>query len=151
MLFNPYGLSATRNPFRDLERLVEDLSAGFQRVLPSVPRNGDIPLNVWANDQGLVITAEIPGVDPSSVTVDVLGDTLTIAGKRTAAATRLGNIRNDAKDFLAVELDASVALGEVEIASGEAAQGRARLESVERQARSKGFLLIANQAAAARR
>jgi tetratricopeptide (TPR) repeat protein/tRNA A-37 threonylcarbamoyl transferase component Bud32 len=72
-------------------------------------------------------------------------------GKRAAAATRLGNIRNDAKGFLAVELDASVALGEVEIASGQAAQGRARLESVERQARSKGFLLIADQAAAARR
>lgn len=84
MLFGPYGFNATRNPFRDLERLVEDLTAGFQRVLPPVPR-GEVPLNVWANDQGLVITAEIPGVDPASVSVEVLGDTVTIAGKRTAA------------------------------------------------------------------
>ena len=72
-------------------------------------------------------------------------------GKRTAAATRLRRIRDDANGFAAVELDADLALGEVEIASGQTAQGRSRLESVERQARSKGFLLIANQAAAARR
>ena len=52
---------------------------------------------------------------------------------------------------MGVELDADVALGEVEIASGQAAQGRARLESAETRARSNGFLLIANQAAAARR
>ena len=42
-------------------------------------------------------------------------------------------------------------VGEVEIASGQAAEGRARLEALERQARAKGFLLIANQAATARR
>lgn len=85
MFFSPYGFSATRNPFRDLERLVEDLSTTFQRALPSVPRSGEVPLNVWANDQGLVITAEIPGVEPSGVTVDVLGDTVTISGKRKLA------------------------------------------------------------------
>jgi tetratricopeptide (TPR) repeat protein/tRNA A-37 threonylcarbamoyl transferase component Bud32 len=72
-------------------------------------------------------------------------------GKRAAAATRLRTLRDDAKGFMGVELDADVALGEVEIASGQAAQGRARLESVETRARSNGFLLIANQAAAARR
>ena len=62
MFFNPYGFSTTRNPLRDLERLVEDLSAGFQRALPTAPRSGDVPLNVWSNEHGLVITAEIPGV-----------------------------------------------------------------------------------------
>jgi hypothetical protein len=44
-----------------------------------------------------------------------------------------------------------MALGEVEIASGQVAQGRSRLEALERQARSKGFLLVATQAASARR
>ncbi len=72
-------------------------------------------------------------------------------GKRAAAASRLRKISDDAKGFAGVELDAEMALGEVEIASGQASQGRARLESVEKQARAKGFLLIANQAAAARR
>jgi hypothetical protein len=72
-------------------------------------------------------------------------------GKRAAAASRLRKIRGDAKGFLAVEFDADLALGEVEIASGQTAQGRARLETLEREARSKGFVLIANQAASARR
>jgi tetratricopeptide (TPR) repeat protein/tRNA A-37 threonylcarbamoyl transferase component Bud32/TolB-like protein len=71
-------------------------------------------------------------------------------GKRGAAVTRLRKIRDDAKGFMGIELDADLALGEVEIASGQAAQGRARLESLEQRARSQGFLLIANQAAAAR-
>jgi hypothetical protein len=72
-------------------------------------------------------------------------------GSHAAAATRLRKIRADAKGFLAVEFDADMALGEVEIASGQVAQGRSRLEALERQARSKGFLLVANQAASARR
>jgi HSP20 family protein len=83
MFFTPYGFSATRNPFRDLERLVEDLSSSFQRVTQTSPRPADVPLNVWSNDQGLVITAEVAGVDPTSVAVNVLGDTLTISGQRS--------------------------------------------------------------------
>lgn len=82
MFFNPHGFSATRNPFRDLERLVEELSGSFQRVLPVTPSAGDVPLNVWSNDQGLVITAEVVGVDPASIAVNVVGDTLTLSGKR---------------------------------------------------------------------
>jgi HSP20 family protein len=85
MFFSPFGPNATRNPFRDLERLVEDLTAGFNRVLPSAPRSGEVPLNVWADDQGLVVTAEIAGIDPASISVDVLGDTVTISGKRPGA------------------------------------------------------------------
>jgi tetratricopeptide (TPR) repeat protein/tRNA A-37 threonylcarbamoyl transferase component Bud32 len=79
----------------------------------------------------------------------VAGRVEAATGKRTAAAARLQRLRDEAKGFLAVELEADLTLGEVEIASGQTAQGRARLESVERQARSKGFLLLANQAAAA--
>lgn len=88
MFFNPYGFSATRNPFRDLERLVEDLSGSFQRVLPTAPAAGDVPLNVWSNDQGLVITAEVVGVDPASIAVHVVGDTLTVNGKRQDSDAR---------------------------------------------------------------
>jgi tetratricopeptide (TPR) repeat protein len=72
-------------------------------------------------------------------------------GKRAAAATRLRKLQNDARGFLGLELEAGLTLAEVEIASGQATQGRARLDTIEQQARSKGLLLIANQAAAARR
>jgi hypothetical protein len=52
---------------------------------------------------------------------------------------------------MGVALDADLALAEIEIASGQAVDRRARLEAVERQARANGFLLLANQAATARR
>jgi hypothetical protein len=56
----------------------------------------------------------------------------------------------DTRSYLGLELETLLALGEIEIASGQIAQGRSRLDSVEQQARSKGLLLIANQAAARR-
>lgn len=42
-----------------------------------------------------------------------------------------------------------LALGEIEMKSGKAAAGRARLEALEKDATAKGFLLIARKAAAA--
>jgi tetratricopeptide (TPR) repeat protein len=72
-------------------------------------------------------------------------------GKRAAASTRLRKLQSDARGFAGLELDAGLALAQVEIASGQAAQGRARLDAIEQQAKATGFLLTANQAAAARR
>lgn len=91
MFFSPLGSTSARNPFRDLERLVEDLSSSFNRSFPHAfaganTRTGDVPLNVWSNDQSLVITAEVPGVDPASIAVNVMGDAVTISGKRAAGA-----------------------------------------------------------------
>jgi HSP20 family protein len=83
MFFSPVGFTSTRNPFRDLERLVEDLTSSFQRPAPGFTRTGDVPLNVWSNDQSVMVVAEVPGVEPASIAVNVLGDTVTISGKRT--------------------------------------------------------------------
>jgi Tfp pilus assembly protein PilF len=71
-------------------------------------------------------------------------------GKRSAATARLNTLLADAKGYRGLELETLLALGEIEIASGQIAQGRSRLDSVEHQARAKGLLLIANQAAARR-
>ena len=85
MFFTPVGFTSTRNPFRELERLVEDLTTTFQRPLPGpFSRSGEVPLNVWSNDQSLMIVAEVPGVDPGTIAVNVLGDAVTINGKRSA-------------------------------------------------------------------
>jgi HSP20 family protein len=91
MFFPPFGSTPARNPFRDLERFVEDLTSSFQRSFPRTyagasARTSDVPLNVWSNDQSLVITAEVPGVDPTSIAVNVLGDAVTISGKRAEGA-----------------------------------------------------------------
>ncbi|MCP4660212.1 MAG: hypothetical protein GY856_32835, partial [bacterium] len=48
--------------------------------------------------------------------------------------------------LLALQLEARLALGEVELAAGELTAGRSRLEALAEEARSRGFGLIARQA-----
>ncbi|MEI6970368.1 MAG: Hsp20/alpha crystallin family protein [bacterium] len=43
------------------------------------------PMNVWSSADGLVIDAEIPGIDPKDVEIAVKGDELTLSGKLNAA------------------------------------------------------------------
>jgi serine/threonine protein kinase/tetratricopeptide (TPR) repeat protein len=50
--------------------------------------------------------------------------------------------------FVGYQLEARLALGEIEMKSGHIAAGRARLTALENDARAKGFLLIARKAAA---
>jgi len=77
-----------RNPwsiFDDLESMQEDMNRmfsdrGYERPLrrsrPTYPL-----LNVWSSADGVVIDAELPGVDPKDVDVSVLGDELILRGK----------------------------------------------------------------------
>jgi len=44
--------------------------------------NSTPALNIWENDDALVLTGEIPGVDAESIDISVMGDTLTLTGKR---------------------------------------------------------------------
>ncbi len=70
------------------------------------------------------------------------------AGDRVGAEKRCAALLADSakRGFVAQQLDLALALGEIEIASGKTAAGRARLEALEKEAREKGFLLIARKA-----
>ena len=74
------------------------------------------------------------------------------SGKRTEAVNNLEAIIPEAAKlgFVEDEFEARLAIGEIEIESGRAAAGRARLAALERDAAARGFLLIARKAAAAR-
>jgi len=47
------------------------------RTAPGFPA-----VNVWANQEGLVLTAEAPGVKAEDIDVSVVGETLTLSGVR---------------------------------------------------------------------
>jgi len=49
---------------------------GVRRSRPTFPL-----LNVWSSADGVVIDAELPGVDAKDVEISVLGDELTLRGK----------------------------------------------------------------------
>ena len=67
---------ATHDPFRDLDRLAAgllDTRRGPRRM----------PMDLYRDGDHYVLTADLPGVDPGSVDVDVDGQLLTIRAERT--------------------------------------------------------------------
>ncbi|MCE5262672.1 MAG: Hsp20/alpha crystallin family protein [Deltaproteobacteria bacterium] len=77
------------DPLREMQRLQGEMSRIFsglgQPLNPEVP-----PVNAWVGESDVVVTAELPGVDPERVDVSVVGDTLTISGSREAEPLKEG-------------------------------------------------------------
>lgn len=68
------------NPWKDLARLQHDMNRLFQTV-PRDPRRmnrGAPPVNVWKGEDGVVVTALLPGLNLEDIDLSVLKDTLTI-------------------------------------------------------------------------
>lgn len=67
--------------WRDMARLQDEMNRVFSRVTDSSP--GTFPaVNVWANQEGAVVTTELPGVELQDLDISVVGDALTIRGSR---------------------------------------------------------------------
>lgn len=77
-----------RQPFtwREIERLRRDMDRLLESSVPMTQRHrgsGFPAINVWNNNsEGLVVMAEVPGVDPSDLDISITGDTLTLSGGR---------------------------------------------------------------------
>ena len=82
LVFSPRMLG--RDPFSELRRLQSDMDRAFW---DADQRSGSAlfpAINLWAGDEGVAVTAEVPGVDPGDIEISVEGDVLRIAGKRKA-------------------------------------------------------------------
>jgi HSP20 family protein len=64
---------------REMNRLYRVSYPRRYQAAPSFPA-----MNVWSNDEGLVVTAEVPGINPKDIELSVVEDTLTVSGKRDA-------------------------------------------------------------------
>jgi ATP/maltotriose-dependent transcriptional regulator MalT len=73
-------------------------------------------------------------------------------GKSNEAMRSLAQVVAEATKFRLINLqfEARLALGEIEMKSGKTAAGRARLETLQKEAEAKGYRLLARKAAAAR-
>jgi len=66
-----------------MERLRQEMNRLFTnfpsyvRPAPAYPA-----LNAWTSEEGVIITAELPGCNPDAIELAVVGDTLTITGAR---------------------------------------------------------------------
>ena len=71
-----YGL----DPFRQIRRLQSEVGRLGKR---GSARRQEFPaLNAYANQDGLIITAELPGVKMEDLTVSVHRDSITLSGER---------------------------------------------------------------------
>lgn len=59
---------------REMNRLMEGAGNGTRREFP--------PMNIWADEENAMITAELPGVKTDDLDISVGGDTLTLTGSR---------------------------------------------------------------------
>lgn len=86
MLSNPFDF---RSSFREMERLRREMNQLFDRVDrgPTLGMASGYPaMNVWANADGVIVTAEVPGCDLENLEISVHNNTLTLRGERTEEA-----------------------------------------------------------------
>ena len=64
---------------REMSRMAHAFAPERSRSAAAFPA-----INAWTDDDFEVVTAEVPGVDPNDIDVNVVGDVLTISGQRSA-------------------------------------------------------------------
>ncbi|SMH31544.1 heat shock protein Hsp20 [Rathayibacter oskolensis] len=72
-------MAVTYDPIRELDRVASALLGSGQG-----PRR--MPIDLYRDGDHYVLTADLPGIDPGSVDVDVDGQLLTIRAQRTVAS-----------------------------------------------------------------
>jgi HSP20 family protein len=79
------------DPWREMGQLQHEMSRLLSGTRPAgFPQREYPPVNLYVNDNDLLLTLEMPGVDPSHVDVTVTGDTVTVTGERAAEAVKAG-------------------------------------------------------------
>lgn len=81
MYLTPFGRTG-RDPFQDLRRVQSEINRMFGEMGSGFDSPAFPPVNIWANEDGLVVTATVPGVSSDDLDINVRAQSLTIQGKR---------------------------------------------------------------------
>jgi HSP20 family protein len=78
---------------REVDRLQHDMNRLFETYYPARTRQapGYPAMNIWTNENGLKLTAEVPGVHPENIDINVVGETLTLSGERLSDELKEGS------------------------------------------------------------
>jgi len=70
--------------WQEMDQLQREMNRLFEPYTPTRFRTatGYPSMNIWANEDGLIVTAEVPGVSPDEIDINVVGETLTLSGER---------------------------------------------------------------------
>ena len=74
-------------PFFDVGKTLEEMDRMFGQMgqpvgVRSVPRGTFPAVNVYEQGDGIVLMAEVPGIEPEQLDLTVLGDSVTLKGQR---------------------------------------------------------------------
>lgn len=78
----PMGYWGTSAVLREMERMVDDLRAGFNDLVPYGSSDRTPVVDVMDEGERYVIEAEIPGMKKEEVSIDIGEDNVTIEAKR---------------------------------------------------------------------
>ena len=74
---------------RQIQREMDSMVSGQDTARPN-PAAGAYrsaaypPMNVYNDGESFIVRAEVPGIDPAAIDLEVVGDTLTVRGERKA-------------------------------------------------------------------
>ena len=72
------------DPFRELQ-LIKDQMGAFSRLFGNAnvtPESFGYPVNIWSDDDGYVLTLEMPGLDADSINVNVENSQVSIEAEK---------------------------------------------------------------------
>jgi len=69
------------DPFVELRRMQSEMNRLFSGFSTTATRDFP-PINIWLGENGVVVTAELPGVTGEDVNLSLQEDVLTLSGKR---------------------------------------------------------------------
>jgi len=74
-LASPFDSVTQMNILQErLNRLFNNINDGGESEFP--------PLNVWASEKNIVVVAEVPGIDPANIDLQICNQTLTLKTQR---------------------------------------------------------------------
>ena len=83
-----------RIPFvtREVDNLQQQMNQLFEAYSPMRmrPAPGYPAMNIWTSEDGIKLTAEVPGVHSEDIDINVVGETLTLSGERKADEMKEG-------------------------------------------------------------
>ena len=84
----PFGFFGGTDPFRELRRLQDEMDRLTSTFGGPTAAAGFPAVNVYAGQDGIVVVAELPGVEKDDLEVQAHRDTLTLRGTRRPAVQR---------------------------------------------------------------
>jgi len=77
------NLNTTWSPWQELHRIQSELGNLFQGSSEREHPSDEYPrINVWSGENELKLQAQLPGLAPADIEINVVGDTVTLKGTR---------------------------------------------------------------------